>query len=351
MSQNDSAVVTAAVGYVYVAAPGTPRPTPAQLSELDPEAFGSSSSKVTASAVPTGGTFALTVGEGAVAPKQAVETIPGKADPQDAVTLEATGVEPVATPDPKAAKTTASKTAKTVEAPVASDAPSGTTLDLPFDCGAAEVQTALENIEGVGAGNVKVTGSGFGTDGFVIAFIGKLAGENVAVTVNSKLEPATVTATSEVATAPNGWLTVGHTSRNDLPEFGFDGGDTEVRGTWQNENLREVVTKPISDFLTIFLQQWDMESLTLYYGQDASKQAGVFGVKGGTPTPVERALFIVIVDGDTKIGFYAPKASIKRDDSIELATDEFASLPIRATFLKYGSSNVFEWINEDLLTP
>jgi hypothetical protein len=107
----------------------------------------------------------------------------------------------------------------------------------------------------------------------------------------------------------------------------------------------------ISDFLTIFLQQWDMESLTLYYGQDASKQAGVFGVKGGTPTPVERALFIVIVDGDTKIGFYAPKASIKRDDSIELATDEFASLPIRATFLKYGSSNVFEWINEDLLTP
>jgi hypothetical protein len=351
MSQNDSAVVTAAVGYVYVAAPGTPRPTPAQLSDLDPEAFGSSSSKVTASAVPTGGTFALTVGEGAVIPKQAVETVPGKADPQDAVTLEATGVEPpAATPDAKAAKTT-SKTAKTVDAPVASDAPVGTTLDLPFDCGAAEVQTALENIEGVGAGNVKVTGSGFGTDGFVIAFIGKLAGENVAVTVNSKLEPATVAVTSEVATAPNGWLTVGHTSRNDLPEFGFDGGDTEVRGTWQNENLREVVTKPISDFLTIFLQQWDMESLTLYYGQDASKQAGVFGGKGGTPTPVERALFIVIVDGDTKIGFYAPKASIKRDDSIELATDEFASLPIRATFLKYGSSNVFEWINEDLFTP
>jgi hypothetical protein len=343
MSQNDSAVVTAAVGYVYVAAPGTPRPTPAQLSELDPEAFGSSSSKVTASAVPTGGTFALTVGEGAVAPKQA----------EPVSTLEATDVDPLAaTPDAKTTTAkTASKTAKTVDAPVASDAPSGTTLDLPFDCGAAEVQTALENIEGVGAGNVKVTGSGFGTDGFVIAFIGKLAGENVAVTVNSKLEPATVAVTSEVATAPNGWSTVGHTSRNDLPEFGFDGGDTEVRGTWQNENLREVVTKPISDFLTIFLQQWDMESLTLYYGQDASKQAGVFGVKGGTAAPVERALFLVIVDGDTKIGFYAPKASIKRDDSIELATDEFASLPIRATFLKYGSSNVYEWINEDLLTP
>ena len=350
MSQNDSAVVTAAVGYVYVAAPGTPRPSPAQLAEIDPEAFGSSSSKLAASAVPTGGTFALTVGEGTVAPKQAVETIPAKVPAEGASTLEATGVEPpAATPDPKAAK---SKTSKAVaaEEPVASDAPSGTTLDLPFDCGAAEVQTALENIEGVGSGNVKVTGGGFADDGFVIAFVGKLAGENIAVTVNSKLEPVTVTATAEVATAPNGWSTLGHTSRDDLPEFGFDGGDTEVRGTWQNENLREVVTQPIADYLTILLQQFDTQSFELYYGKDSAKAAGVFGVASGTATPVEKALLIIIVDGETKIGFYSPKASMRRDDSISLATDEFASLPVRATFLKYGSANKFEWINEDLFS-
>jgi hypothetical protein len=350
MSQNDSAVVTAAVGYVFTAAPGTPRPTPAQIASIDPEAFGSSSSTVTASAVPTGGTFSLTVGEGTVAPKQAVETIPAKVPAEGASTLEATGVEPpAATPDPKAAK---SKTSKAVadEEPVASDAPSGTTLDLPFDSGAAEVQTALENIEGVGSGNVKVSGGGFAEDGFVIAFVGKLAGENIEVTVTSKLEPVTAVATAEVATAPNGWSTLGHTSRDDLPEFGFDGGDTEVRGTWQNENLREVVTKPIADYLTILLQQFDTQSFELYYGKDAAKAAGVFGVASGTATPLEKALLIIIVDGDTKIGFYSPKASMRRDDSISLATDEFASLPVRATFLKYGSANKFEWINEDLFT-
>ena len=356
MSQNDQAVVTAAVGYVFTAAPGTPRPTPAQIASIDPEAFGSSSSTVTASAVPTGGTFSLTVGEGTVAPKQAVETIPAKVPPakvpaEGASTLEATGVEPpAATPDPKAAKS--SKTSKAVAAdePVAKDAPSGTTLELPFDSGAAEVQTALENIEGVGSGNVKVTGGGFADDGFVIAFVGKLAGENIEVTVNSKLEPATVTATAEVATAPNGWSTLGHTSRDDLPEFGFDGGDTEVRGTWQNENLREVVTQPIADYLTILLQQFDTQSFELYYGKDSAKAAGVFGVASGTATPVEKALLIIIVDGETKIGFYSPKASMRRDDSISLATDEFASLPVRATFLKYGSANKFEWINEDLFS-
>jgi hypothetical protein len=351
MSQNDQAVVTAAVGYVFTAAPGTPRPTPAQIASIDPEAFGSSSSKVTASAVPTGGTFSLTVGEGVAPLKQAAETIPAKVPAEGASTLEATGVEPpAATPDPKAAKSSKTSKAVAAEEPVAKDAPSGTTLDLPFDSGAAEVQTALENIEGVGSGNVKVTGGGFADDGFVVAFVGKLAGENIEVTVNSKLEPATVAVTSEVATAPNGWLTVGHTSRNDLPEFGFDGGDTEVRGTWQNENLREVVTQPIADYLTILLQQFDTQSFELYYGKDSAKAAGVFGVASGTATPLEKALLIIIVDGETKIGFYSPKASMRRDDSISLATDEFASLPVRATFLKYGSANKFEWINEDLFS-
>ena len=342
MSFNDEAVLTAAVGYVYIAPPGTPRPSPAALEALDPETFGSSSSKVTASAVPTGGTFALTVGEGVVAPKQAAVTVPAT-DKQSAVTVPATGETAVATPDPKA------KSTKAVEAaPVA--APSGTTLDLPFDSGAAEVQTALENIEGVGAGNVKVTGGGFLDDGFVVAFIKDLGEENVGVTVNSKLEPASVTVASDVATAPNGWTNIGHTSRDDLPEFGFDGGDSEVRGSWQNESLREVVTEPIADYLTIFLAEFDLESFELYYGRNSSKTPGVFGVAGGTQVPVETALLIIIVDGDTKLGFYAPKASVRRDDSIQLAVDEFATLPVRATFLKYGSSNIFEWVSEKLFT-
>lgn len=333
MSQNDSAVLTAAIGYVYIAAPGTPRPSPSQLESIDPETFGSSSSSLKASAVPTGGTFALTVGEGAVAPKQAV-TAP--------VTVPAT--------DGDTAAAVPAKTAKTV-APVdanAKQAPTGTTLDLAFDAGSAEVQTALENIEGIGVGQVKVTGEGFNGDGFVVAFIGTLAGENVAVTVNSKLEPASVTVTPEVVGTPNGWSALGHTSRDDLPEFGFDGGDTEVRGTWQNESLREVVTKPIADYLTLWLAQFDQETLELFYGEDASSTPGVFGVRGGTPVPAERALWLVIVDGDTKIGFYAPKTSIRRDDSIQLAVDEFATFPVKATFLKFGSSNVFEWVNAEL---
>lgn len=145
-----------------------------------------------------------------------------------------------------------------------------------------------------------------------------------------------------------GWRTIGHTSREEMPEFGFDGGETEVRGTWQNAALREVETEQIADYLTLFLHQFDTASFELYYGANASTTPGIFGVAGGQTQPVEKALLIIIVDGDLRLGFYAPKVSIRRDDAISLPNDEFAALPVRATFLKHGALNLYEWINEDL---
>lgn len=232
MPLNDKAVVTAAVGYIFTAAPGTAAPTPAELAALNLSAF---------------------------------QTRLGEDDE--------------------------------VPAPVVDDADA--------DAGNG----------GTGGGTTKAT---------------------------TKADPDPKT------TLPVAWSNIGHTSRGDLPEFGYEGGDTEVRGTWQNESLREIQTEPIADYLNIFLHQFDVPTFELYYGKDASAVDGVFGVAGGTVKPIEKALLIIIVDGDTRIGFYAPKASIRRDDSITLGVDEFAALPVRATFLKDGTKNKYEWINKDL---
>jgi hypothetical protein len=150
------------------------------------------------------------------------------------------------------------------------------------------------------------------------------------------------------------WDSVGHTSADDLPELGNEGGDTEVKGSWQNSALRTVQTSALVDFVTFKMLQFDSGSLALYYGQ-----------ANGSGTPVPRkfrvsksggvtrsALLIIIVDGDTKIGLYAPKTDIRRDDSISLATDEFGTLPVRATFLEYTDTTttpaekvLFDWLN------
>lgn len=159
---------------------------------------------------------------------------------------------------------------------------------------------------------------------------------------------------------PVAWVPVGHTSREDLPEFGSDGGDSEVRGSWQNASLRQVVTETSVDYVTLNLLQFDNETLALYYGQANALTNGEqrFRVKSSVSGTVEKALLVVIVDGDVAVGFYAPKASFKREDAISLATDDFGALPVRATFLQGFSGTdtepnrlLFDWIGGEIEAP
>lgn len=292
MPQNDQAVLTAAVGYVYVGAVGTARPTPAALATLDPLTYGVFSNVVKITGSPTGGTFTLT--------------------PQGGTASAA----------------------------------------IAYNADAATVQAALEAVVAIGVGNVQVAGASISdTNGLVITWIGTKLGATTTISGVASLTGGTTPAVA--VTQPNagtGWKQVGHTSRNDMPEFGFDGGDSEVKGTWQNSKLREVTTDAAADFLTMFLHQFDTDNFELYYGTDASATAGVFGVSGDVSSPNEKAFLVIIIDGAQRVGFYAPKASVKRDDSIQLPVDDFASLPIKATFLKSGSANLFEWVNSTLFT-
>ncbi|QHB38053.1 major tail protein [Mycobacterium phage Noelle] len=161
------------------------------------------------------------------------------------------------------------------------------------------------------------------------------------------LDGLTLLDTASWGTGLELWLPTGHTSRGDMPEFGFEGGDSEIKGTWQKKKLAEVTTEDPVDYLTIFLQQFDEGSLTLYYGENASDVAGEFAVASGSKA-VERAVLVIIEDGDVRVGFHAFKSSVKRDDAIQLPVDDFASLPVRATFLDYQDKPLFKWINEDL---
>lgn len=177
----------------------------------------------------------------------------------------------------------------------------------------------------------------------------------VGPTGTTKPTPVEITAHDPVTGLGVGWTDLGHTSREDLPEFGFEGGDTETRGTWRAAALREVVTEVAVDYVIVRLHQFDDEGLALYYGvENASAVEGEFAVANTSTATVERALCIVMEDGASRIGFYAPRVSVRRDDAIEMGVDEFSILPIRATFLKNegaGDQNLFTWVNEDVLNP
>ncbi|ALF00890.1 major tail protein [Mycobacterium phage Serenity] len=150
----------------------------------------------------------------------------------------------------------------------------------------------------------------------------------------------------ETWTGATGWTSVGHTSRGTLPEFGFEGGESEVKGSWQKKKLREITTEDPIDYVTVLLHQFDEQSLGLYYGPNASDTPGVFGVKTGQTN--EKAVLVVIEDGDMRLGHHAHKAGVRRDDAIELPIDDLAALPVRFTYLDHEDELPFSWINEDL---
>lgn len=150
------------------------------------------------------------------------------------------------------------------------------------------------------------------------------------------------------ATGLSDWENLGHTSRDELPEFGFEGGDTENLGTWQSSVVREVVTEAPVDYVTFNLHQFDQQALELYYGvSSGGSQQGVFAVNDASTTTTTRALLIVIQDGDNMVAFHSGHASIRREDAMTHAVDELSVIPLRATFLKVGSDPLFSWISPD----
>lgn len=291
MALNDDALFTAAKGYIYVGPVGTAAPSPASIDAFDPDTTGSETQTLTMTGTPTGGTFTL--------------TFSGQ-----------------------------------------------TTSAIAYNATAATVQTALEALSSVGSGNVTCAGGPLPGSPITVAFKGELASTDVPLmTANSaSLTGGTSpTMTPSTTGAPWGWSMLGHTSRDDLPEFGFDGGDTETKGTWQNSAVKQVITNPTVDSVTFKLHQFDEQGLALYYGAaNASVTVGEFAVADAAVSGVEKAILIVIVDGTAKIAFHAQRSSIQRDDSVSIAVDEFAALPLKATFLKNGTANLFSWISLDV---
>lgn len=212
---------------------------------------------------------------------------------------------------------------------------SAATSELKPDASPAQIQAALEKVSAIGTGNVVVAGTS-AKDGVTISFVGDKFGKSINLSGGSG---AAVTELSK----PSGWDPVGHTNNDDLPEFGYDGGDSETKGSWQKKVLRTITTETPVDYVTIKAIQFDQDTLEYYYGKNASKVENVFGVDSPNAADVERAILIVLKDGPFSIAFSAAKAGIRRDESISLESDDFASLPLRATFVKHPGRHLFEW--------
>lgn len=135
------------------------------------------------------------------------------------------------------------------------------------------------------------------------------------------------------------WENVGHTSLEDIFSIASDGGEATVIGTLQNKSLRTSYSTR-TETMTFTLQQFDEDSLKLYYGSNATLGAGGELQVPANPKPTVGAFLVIFVDGDNVFAFYAPKAEIYRADDLSISdTESLAGLPLGVKPLVSGSNS------------
>lgn len=152
-------------------------------------------------------------------------------------------------------------------------------------------------------------------------------------------------------TAPTGgWVALGHTSRDNNVSLSKGGGDATQRGSWWDDALRSTYD-PITWSVNVNSIQIDSTTLGLAFGGGtADGEAGTYDV-GGTITPQKKALFILIVDGSTRMGIYIPNTTITIGDAPQIAVDAFFEITLTAQMLNSESTgNRFRFYHPGLIT-
>lgn len=143
------------------------------------------------------------------------------------------------------------------------------------------------------------------------------------------------------------WESVGHTSLDEMPEFGRDGDEPSTLGSWQNKKLR-VINPDVTYTVTFNSVQANETTYQLYFGAGASatQADGSFRIPA-SPQAQEKALLVIIVDGDQYLPLWHPRVSLLGSDAVSTATDQFVTFPITGTFLADSSIGgaIGEWFS------
>lgn len=139
-----------------------------------------------------------------------------------------------------------------------------------------------------------------------------------------------------VGTGNNIWSNFGHTSRENSVKLNRDAEDGEVKGTWQNPNLRKTKDQ-VSWSFTLPSVQMANHTFDMYFGEGDKSEEDVYWVTDDGD-PIEGAFCLVLVDGSKRVPIYVPKVSYSGDDAPEFGAEDFVELSIKATVLKQASS-------------
>lgn len=183
---------------------------------------------------------------------------------------------------------------------------------------------------GLNAGSVIIPGKG-------TVFVGP---PNAAPLNKSTLDPADPSTFL-------GWECLGHTSRDNAVSLSKEGGDATNLGSWIDPNLvsnRDAV----SWGFTVNSLQVDGTTLLLAFPNGRITTSGLFVVPsdGGA---IERAIYILCIDGIKRMGIMSPRSSISLGEAPSISTDSFFEIQLSGSMLSATEASGTEILVGDLL--
>ncbi|WP_382307281.1 hypothetical protein [Herbiconiux sp. UC225_62] len=119
-----------------------------------------------------------------------------------------------------------------------------------------------------------------------------------------------------------GWEAAGHTSRENNVSLSKNGGEATTTGSWWTPALRTTYSDTTYTGTIASLQ---MDKLTLDLAFNGAIDTDDGYIVPSTLTPVEKALFILCLDGIDRMGVYFPRVSIGIGDAPHLSTRRSSS--------------------------
>lgn len=136
--------------------------------------------------------------------------------------------------------------------------------------------------------------------------------------------------------AGSGWQALGHTSRENSVAMSKEGGEATQAGSWWEEALDSSYAATTWGITVNSLQ---VDSLTLglaFGGGSLDTAVGSYMVKDIVPQ--KKALYVLMVGGNTRMGIYIPNTTVSVGDAPEIPTDAFFEISLSAAILNSPTS-------------
>lgn len=147
---------------------------------------------------------------------------------------------------------------------------------------------------------------------------------------------------------PAGWASLGHTSKDNAVSLSTDGGDATTYDSWWTAAI--AVTYDAKTWsVTANALEISQATLDLAFGGELETDSETGGyVVPSEVVAVDKALFVLAMQGTKRMGLYLPKTSVTLGDAPTFSPDALFEIPLSAQVLADDVKGLMEWFHPAL---